>query len=99
MLFVIQCRDKAGHEAVRADARPDHLEYLAKFEGRLKVAGPLLAEDGASPRGSLIIIDLESRAEAERFATNDPYARAGLFEAVSITPWRASVGVWLPKSA
>ena len=30
--------------------------------------------------GSLIILDLADRAEADAFVANDPYAKAGLFE-------------------
>lgn len=38
--------------------------------------------------GSLLILDFADKAEAENFAANDPYAKAGLFERVDIRPWR-----------
>ena len=38
--------------------------------------------------GSLVILDLADQSEAEAFAANDPYAKAGLFEKVIIQPWK-----------
>ena len=38
--------------------------------------------------GSLLILDLADQAAADAFAAGDPYARAGLFESVTIHPWR-----------
>jgi uncharacterized protein YciI len=96
MYFVISCHDKPNHEALRAQTRPEHLEYIAGLESSIKVAGPLLAPDGASPRGSLLIVEAADLAEAERFTKHDPYNKVGLFETVTITPIRPVVGDWLP---
>ena len=38
--------------------------------------------------GSLLVMEFADRAAAEDFAKNDPYAKAGLFESVAITPFR-----------
>ena len=38
--------------------------------------------------GSLLILDLADRKAAEEFAADDPYGKAGLFESVTIHPWR-----------
>jgi uncharacterized protein YciI len=40
------------------------------------------------PCGSLLIIDVADRAEAEGFAISDPYAKAGLFESVQIRGYK-----------
>ena len=48
---------------------------------------PLLDADG-DPCGSLLIIDVADRADAEGFAAGDPYANAGLFESVILRPYR-----------
>ncbi len=88
MFFVIHSVDKPGHGEVRAGARPAHLEYMKNAVDKLLVAGPTLAEDGESMTGSLIIIEAEDRAEAEAFTRDDPFTRAGLFESVTIKPWR-----------
>ncbi len=88
MFFVIHCIDKLGHGEVRAGARPAHLEYMKKAANKLLVAGPTLSEDGEGMTGSLIIIEVEDRAEAEAFTRDDPYTGAGLFESVTIAPWK-----------
>ena len=38
--------------------------------------------------GSLLVVDFPSLADANAFAANDPYAKAGLFESVIIKPWK-----------
>lgn len=38
--------------------------------------------------GSLLVLDFPDRKAAEVFAANDPYAKAGLFQSVTITPFR-----------
>jgi uncharacterized protein len=87
MLYVIHCFDKPGHLQVRKDNRPAHVEYLKSFGVRLQAAGPTLDVAG-DMNGSVVILELETQEEAERFAANDPYAKAGLFEKVSIQPWK-----------
>lgn len=88
MLFMIHCTDKPDHQQLRADTRPEHLAYLDRFRSRIVAAGPTLDEDGATPTGSLLLIEFSDRAEAETFAREDPYAQAGLFERVDIRPWK-----------
>jgi uncharacterized protein YciI len=52
------------------------------------LAGPLFAEDERTPIGSLLVVDFSSRAELNRFAAEDPYAKAGLFQSVTVRPFR-----------
>lgn len=88
MQFVLYCVDKPDHAQVRADNRPDHLDYLNSKVDSILIAGPLLAEDGERVRGSLLVIEAADRAGAEAFAAGDPYAKAGLFESVTIEGFR-----------
>ncbi|MFD2204998.1 YciI family protein [Kiloniella antarctica] len=88
MKFIFSCVDKKDHTHVRADNRPAHLEYLTKYMDRVVVAGPTLGTDGESMTGSLLILEFEDAAAAQDFAENDPYKKAGLFEQVTITPWK-----------
>ena len=37
------------------------------------------------------MVDMPDRAAVERFAANDPYAQAGLFEGTVIRPLRTAV--------
>ena len=88
MHFVFHCTDKPDGAALRAANRPAHLAHLERHADAILAGGPLLGEDGTSAVGSLLILDFPDRAAAERFAADDPYAKAGLFAAVTITPWR-----------
>jgi uncharacterized protein YciI len=91
LLFAIMTEDKPGSRDVRLATRPTHLEYLKGFGTSIVAAGPLLGSDGETMTGSLLIVDAEDRAAAERFAANDPYAKAGLFAKTTIAPWRKVV--------
>ncbi len=86
MLFVIRCTDKKDHLQVRQDNRPAHVAYLKSFGDKLFAAGPLL-DANEQMCGSVIILDLVDKVEAQKFAANDPYALAGLFEQVTIDRW------------
>lgn len=88
MQFVLYCVDKPDHAQVRADNRPAHLAYLNDNLNRLHIAGPLTSDDAASVLGSLLVIEAADRAEAEAFAAGDPYAKAGLFESVTIEAFK-----------
>lgn len=87
MLFVIKCIDKADHLNVRMENRPAHVEFLKSYGEQLFAAGPTL-NDQDEMNGSVVILDVESEADAQSFCENDPYAKAGLFESVSIAKWK-----------
>lgn len=88
MLFAIICVDKPGSGHIRAENRPAHLDHLQRVADRIALAGPTLTEDRSRPTGSLLVLDFESREEAEAFAAADPYNKAGLFESVTIKPFK-----------
>jgi uncharacterized protein YciI len=92
MLFALICTDKPGSLELRLKARPDHLAFLESLGAGLKAAGPF-TDDGGSPNGSLVVIEAADRKVAEATAARDPYAKAGLFAAVDIRPWK-----WLIKN-
>ncbi len=92
MLFALICTDNPGALAIRKANRPAHLEYLQQLDPRVKAAGPFLTEDGAEPRGSLVIVEAASITAARAIADADPYARAGLFQSVDIRAWSWVIG-------
>jgi uncharacterized protein YciI len=87
MLFAIMCADKPGCLDLRLATRPTHLAYLQTYKDKLAHVGPMLDLDGR-PCGSLLIIEVADRAEAEGFAAEDPYAKVGLFESTVIRGFR-----------
>jgi len=84
------CTDKPGHLETRKGNRDAHLAYI-KDTGVVEMAGPLLDTDG-NMAGSLIILDVDDYAAARAWADADPYARAGLFETVSLSAWNKVIG-------
>ncbi len=88
MIFMIICKDKPGHLQLRLDTRPIHVDYLNGLNdaGTLKFAGPFLGEDG-KPIGSLVAVEAQDAAAARSIASDDPYAKAGLFATVEVLPW------------
>ncbi|MBO0332635.1 YciI family protein [Sneathiella sp. CAU 1612] len=92
MLFIAHCTDKADHLQVRLDTRPDHLEFLKAKGDALKIAGPTLDADGETPNGSLLIFEDKDLEAAKAWAASDPYAAAGLFENVTVKPWKHAIG-------
>ncbi|SIO49666.1 hypothetical protein SAMN05444722_2706 [Rhodovulum sp. ES.010] len=89
-LFALICRDRPGQLDTRKANRDAHLAYIEKT-GVVAQAGPFLDEAG-DMCGSLVILDVADLSAAEVWAAGDPYARAGLFEEVSIMAWKKVVG-------
>ena len=88
MHFVIYCLDKPDHLQVRMDSRPAHVEYLKAHADKIVAAGPMLTDDGEGMTGSTLLMEFNDRTEAEDWAANDPYAKAGLFASVDIRAWK-----------
>ena len=97
MLYIIYQEDKDGAEAIRAEARVRHLAYLDQHKDILVLGGALLADEGEKRLGSVLIINVPGRAEADAFSRDEPFRRAGLFKTVQITRMRR--GQWNPAAA
>jgi len=82
--------DKPNAQQLRLDNREDHLDYVAST-GVVELAGPFLDEEG-NMTGSLLILALDNMADAENWAANDPYAKAGLFQSVTLRAWKKVIG-------
>lgn len=90
MLYALICTDKPDHLSVRMDNRPAHVDYL-KSSGVVTHAGPFV-NDAGEMCGSLVVIEVAGRAQAEAWAAGDPYALAGLFADVRIEVWNKVIG-------
>jgi uncharacterized protein len=87
MLFVLINTDRPASLDLRMSTRPAHLAWLTGEAGKILTGGALLDAAG-QPIGSLLVLDVADRAEAEAFAAADPYTKAGLFESSVIRPYR-----------
>ena len=90
MPFVISTFDKANHKHVRDALRQRHLEYLEANVKKVIAGGGFFNDEGTLVIGGLLIVDVESRVEAEEFIRNDPFSSGDLFERVEIVRWKCS---------
>jgi uncharacterized protein len=85
MLFVIIGHDGPDGARLRPQVRQAHLDNLRPLvdRGKVVLAGPFT--DGS---GSLIVVDMDSEAQAAAFARSDPYVTQGVFERIEVKPFR-----------
>lgn len=95
MFYAIIGEDRPGTLEQRMTARPAHVERLLALqqEGRLLLAGPCPAIDSPDPgsagfTGSLIVAEFASLAAAKDWADADPYIAAGVYEKVTVKPFK-----------
>jgi uncharacterized protein YciI len=93
--YAIIAQDRAGSLSARLEARPAHLDRLRQLQdaGRLLLAGPHPAIDSEDPgpagfTGSLIVAEFSDLEAARTWAAGDPYVTAGVFEEVTVKPFR-----------
>lgn len=95
MYYAIISEDVPNSLAQRKATRPAHLARLEalKNQGRLLVAGPHPAIDSEDPgeagfTGSLVIAEFESLQAAQAWADADPYLAAGVYQKVTVKPYK-----------
>jgi len=95
MLYAIMGLDRPNSLADRLAARPAHLERLQALqaEGRLILAGPYPTLDCEDPgeagfSGSLIVAEFNSLEDARAWADADPYVAAGVYQDVTVKPFK-----------
>lgn len=96
MYYAIISEDVDNSLPLRKQARPAHIARLEALrdEGRLLVAGPHPALDTTEPgdagfTGSLVIAEFASLNEAREWADADPYVDAGVYQRVTVKPFKA----------
>lgn len=90
MRFALICLDRPDALQTRVENRAAHLGHI-EASGVVEQAGPFIDAAGQMC-GSLIVLDVGSKAEAEAWAAADPYAAAGLFQSVMIQEWKKVIG-------
>ncbi|HNP62541.1 MAG TPA: YciI family protein [Woeseiaceae bacterium] len=95
--YLVFCRDQPGSEHPRAQALADHLKHLDSAMERVSLAAGLKNEDGR-PSGSIMIVEADSPADAERFVMSDPFFTAGVWESLEVHHLGRAVGNWVASS-
>lgn len=95
MLYTIISEDVEDSLLLRKTARNRHLDRLhaLREEGRLVLAGPHPAIDSNDPgeagfTGSLVIAEFADLAAAQQWADEDPYVAAGVYQRVTVKPFK-----------
>ena len=97
MLYMIHGVDGPDANRIRAENRQAHFAYLAQHEEILVLGGATLDADSDARTGSVLIINVPSRADADAFAADEPFHKAGLFSQYTISRMRR--GQWNPTAA
>jgi len=88
MQFVLICEDKPDSLDLRLANRDNHLAFIGTQGDSIRLAGPMLSDDGEGMVGSLFIIEADSAEAVEAMNREDPYTKAGLFANVTIRRFR-----------
>lgn len=84
MLWTIYCIDKPDTKETRDKFLDVHRTYLTENEDILFFSGPLQTDDASLNHGSLFVLNVPGRAEAEAFAANEPFNKQGIFASIRI---------------
>ncbi|MFF5773772.1 YciI family protein [Streptomyces californicus] len=79
MPFYVYAQDQPGVADQLMELCEEHWSYMDEFDDRLILRGPTVSDDGEEHTGSVHVVDLADRAEAERFARDEPFWKAGLY--------------------
>ena len=68
-----------------------HWAYEQSIKDRILCAGSLRSDDGATPIGGLLVLDVESRDEAMALFNADPATKSGLRSNVVVRRWNKAI--------
>ena len=95
--YAVIAWDAPGSAGPRAAARDAHFAHIGTIIDKVAVAGPL-KDAGGTNIGSLVVLNVDSHAEAEAILKSDPYFAAGVWERWTIHPFLAAAGDWVGGS-
>jgi uncharacterized protein YciI len=93
MPWMIVSEDAPGGAAIRADRAimDAHWAYELSIKHKILCAGSLRSDDGVTPIGSLLVLDVDTRAEALAIVNADPATRAGLRTNMVVKRWNKAI--------
>jgi uncharacterized protein YciI len=87
LFFVIHATDRKDALPTRAKyyrAHRAHLDEADRQGVSVLMAGPLVADDGETPVGSLFVLEAKDRAAVDAFTRSDPYQVNRVWENVDV---------------
>ena len=83
--FVIRAYDGKGMLEKRMEVRPRHLEGMERIRQHVACAGGLLDDEGKM-KGSMLVMEFESRQELDEYLANEPYVLEHVWEKIEVEP-------------
>ena len=88
--WAIYCWDKPGAQDTRRALLAEQKSYVASFGERVIGYGHFVSDDGRDTLGSSFFIQLDDRGAVDRFLTDEPMNKAGVFGRVEVHRWSNS---------
>ena len=83
--FVVRAYDGKGMLEKRLEVRPRHLEGMERIRQHVVCAGGLLDDEGKM-KGSMLVMEFESRQELDAYLANEPYVLEHVWEKIEVEP-------------
>lgn len=83
MQFIVKAYDGEGMLEKWMAVRPRHLEGMNKLGKHIICAGGLL-DDAGKMKGSVLVLEFDSRAELDDYLASEPYITEGVWEKVEV---------------
>ena len=83
MQYIITAYDGQNMLEKRMEVRPRHLENMSQVKGRIICAGGLL-DDERKMKGSVLIMDFESKDLLDEYLSTEPYILEKVWEKVQV---------------
>ena len=83
--FVIKAYDGEGMLNKRMEVRPRHLEGMTKLGKHVVCAGGLL-DDAGKMKGSLMVMEFETREELDDYIAHEPYVVEHVWQTIEVEP-------------
>ncbi len=83
--FVIKAYDGEGMLDKRMEVRPRHLEGMTKLGKHVVCAGGLL-DDAGKMKGSLMVMEFETRGELDDYIAHEPYVVEHVWQTIEVEP-------------
>lgn len=87
MLFAVLFADRPDQGALRAEHLQAHIDWVAKHQDTVRIAGSLREEPGQTPKGGLWIVEAPSKDSVHQLMQSDPFWTSGLRESVQVLHW------------
>ena len=83
MQYIIKAYDGEGILDKRMEIRPRHLEGIERIKEHVICAGGLLDDEGKM-KGSVLIMEYESREQLDEYLANEPYVQENVWQKIEV---------------